>query len=224
MVQPGLLQRLRAEILADSPLGYWPLDESSGNAVDVVSGRNGVITGAITRPSSNPITGALGADFTGSGQRISIADDAVWDYTGDWTAECCAYLASLPNASQAAFGRSGNTGATQRWALGITAGNKPTAYVANGATYKIPTGSGNWTTGQWSHIAMVRESGGTLRLYFNGSLVSTDTGSVTSASAEQLTIGSESTAGAQWIGSIAHCAVYTTALSAGRIAARASSL
>lgn len=210
---------IRQTILADSPLSYWPLDEASGSAVDVVAGRNGTITGSVTRPSSPTMADGAGAGFSGSGQRVDIADAAVWDYTGDWTAECFAYLSSLPGAERIAFCRSAGTAASQRWSLGITAGNKPTAFIADGSTYRVPTGAADWPTGRWCHIAVVRESG-TARLYFAGSQVASNAGAVTSASAEQLTIGSMSHNYGPWPGLVAHAVVHTTALSAARIAAR----
>jgi hypothetical protein len=224
IADPALIGRhVRREILADSPLSYWPLTESSGNAVDVVAARNGTITGSVTRPSSSTMGDGAGAGFTGSGQRINIADDAVWDYSGAWTSECFARLTSLPSPlSAAAFCREGSTGSTQRWAIGSSNGNKPTGYTANGSTYKILTGPTDWPTGQWCHIAIVSESGGTLRLYFNGTQVASTTGAVTAASAEQLTIGSSSVNTGLWPGAVAHCAVYTSALSAARIAAHAA--
>ena len=118
-----------------------------------------------------------------------------------------------------AFCRSAGTAASQRWSLGITAGNKPTAFIADGSTYRVPTGAADWPTGRWCHIAVVRESG-TARLYFAGSQVASNAGAVTSASAEQLTIGSMSHNYGPWPGLVAHAVVHTTALSAARIAAR----
>lgn len=213
-------QLLRDTILADSPLSYWPLTESSGGAVDVVAGRNGVIAGSVTRPSSPMIGDGAGAGFSGSGQRIDIADAAEWDYSGAWTAECFAYLSS--GSTQQCFCRDGGTGSTQRWALFVSPSGKPSCYVTDGSTYKVPEASFAWPTNQWCHIALVRESGGKLYLYFNGAEAASATGSVTSASAEQLTIGSNSANYGPWNGAIAHCAVYTTALSAARIAVHAS--
>jgi len=216
-------QLLRDTILADSPLSYWPLTESSGGAVDVVAGRNGVIAGSVTRPSSPMMGDGAGAGFSGSGQRIDIADAAVWDYSGAWTAECFAYLTSLPAPSTATvFCREGSTGPSQRWMLGVSSENKPLGYTADGSIYKVLAGPTDWPIGQWCHLALVRESGGTLRLYFNGAEIGSTTGAVTADSTEQLTIGSNSMNYGPWPGGAAHCAVYTTALSAARIAVHAS--
>ncbi len=220
----GAAALLRAVILSDSPLSYWPLTEATGSAIDVAAARDGAVAGSVTRPSSPAMTDGAGYGFSGSGQRVDIADAAVWDFTGDWTAECFAYLPSLPGAECHTFCRSAGTGPTQRWSLYISSGNKPSCYISNGVTYKTLIGASNWTVGQWCHIAMVRESVGTVRLYFNGTQIAIDAGSVTSASTEQLTIGSMSHNYGPWPGLVAHCAVHTTALSAGRIAARASSL
>lgn len=215
-------QGLRDEILADSPLSYWPLTESSGNAVDVIAARNGTITGSVTRPSTPAMYDGAGAGFSGSGQRVDIADAPEWDYSGAWTAECFAYLSSLTGSNRTVFCREGNTGPSQRWAIFVSTSNKPACYVANGSIYKIPMASAIWPTGQWCHIAFVRESGGNLHLYFNGIEVASEIGSATSASTEQLTIGSNSQNNGPWPGAVAHCAVYAAALTAERIAAHAA--
>lgn len=218
-IDPAAVELYSPHVLADSPLSYWPLIEPSGSAVDVVAGRNGTIAGSVTRPSASAPPDGCGADFAGSGQRIDIADAAEWDYSGDWSAEAWGRLTSLPGAGGVAFAREGSTGATQRWTVGVSSGGKPQAYVANGSTYKITVGPTNWPTNQWCHIVMTRASGGAVVLYFNGLQVATETGSVTSASTEQLTIGSNSANGSPWPGSIAHCAVYTSVLSAARVLA-----
>lgn len=67
---------LAAEVLADSPAGFWPLDETSGTTAADLSGngRDGTYTGSYSLGSA---VGSLpGVDLTGG--YVSIPDNAAW--------------------------------------------------------------------------------------------------------------------------------------------------
>jgi hypothetical protein len=129
------------EVLADSPIGYWRLQDGSTSMSDFSgNGRNGTLFGsagntyALQQPSlieSEPAVGCLGlmsggaynAGWTGVGTTIgstsyvTIANNAAWNLLGDFTAEI--WVKTYPNywpSGDTIFGRRKNT---VQWALAI---------------------------------------------------------------------------------------------------------
>lgn len=109
----GLGGDIAAEIMADSPTGYWKLDEASGNFADSSGNSNTLVANGTIRyrsmylNRSDPTT--LHAYFTsGAGAWIAGALGQTVPFTGDWTIEGIAYFPLATGSTGAIFGI-GNT-------------------------------------------------------------------------------------------------------------------
>ena len=73
-----------AEIMANGPVAFWRLGESSGtSAVDEISGANGTYTNSPTLGATGPFgnIAATATDFNGATDYVSIPDSTAWDLT-----------------------------------------------------------------------------------------------------------------------------------------------
>lgn len=96
---------LAQQIMLDSPVGYWPLDEASGSTANDRSGngRNGTPTVGVTPHPGH--AGMRAYDFDGgSGHNVSIAHNAALNLTTDLTVEWWFYLDTF--VSNAGMGKS----------------------------------------------------------------------------------------------------------------------
>lgn len=91
---------------------------------------------------------------------------------------------------------------------------KPRGRVASSGTWKVIEGPSALSAEAWSHLALTSD-GATLRLYVNGSLVSTETAIVAKPTAANLQIGKGF--GAFFDGLIDEVRVYDERLSEGQI-------
>ena len=131
---------------------------------------------------------------SGSSQYFSRADDADYDFSGDFSIE--GWIKLETNISQYVLMK-GSTASSQKWygfwlepdgKLNFTIDNGTTAYTAD-----TDAGDGNLATGVWYHFAGVR-SGSDISLYVNGELQ--ETVSATSddlSNSDSLLIGARNT-------------------------------
>lgn len=96
---PGGGADYAAEVLADSPVAYWKLDETSGTtATDSVGGNNGTYTGGYTLNQPGiPSTGRPSVLFDGTSGYVNLGAPAALNLTAAWTLEAWVYLISTPN-------------------------------------------------------------------------------------------------------------------------------
>ena len=212
-------------MLCNSPavadlLANWRLDETSGPALsDANATFSGTISGAV---QNQP--GKIGTAYSFSGgSNVNVNPGG----------------ASAPSAPAPS-----PTGTVSAWIL-PTAGNwtgnivylqNPTFIqfrmeAANNLTYRqdggrdrvVSTGAGAIADGVWTHVAATVSSS-SIRLYINGSLITTGSGSngYVSSNSTFLQIGSG--AGHNFEGSIDDVAVWNTALSEGKVGTLANTL
>jgi hypothetical protein len=220
------------EVLADSPLAYYRLAETSGTTLVDASGnsRNGAYGGtAYTLNQSgatsdgDPAVKFFGTHLSTVGY-ASVPSAAWMDVTSAITLECWLYSLS-PGGGVSSTGGGGIFG---RWANGSSI-NAGMLWVSNaeqlGAIIKIGGTNRSLTTGTypptaWTHVA-VTYNGTTMILYINGASASTlsVTGAITTGTCN-LDIGAY-TSGSWPLQNhyVDECAMYGTALSATRIAA-----
>lgn len=216
-VFPGDTLGYQLQTLSDGPSVYLPLTDGSGStkAVNAVGSGDGTAQGAVT-------FGQPGVIVSDPSQTAAVLDGT------------SGYITTT------APGPSGNTFSVDGWAniaAGSPAGSRIVStgtgtsgveiYTAAGPAVTAAAGNGNTTatvtspalTAGWHHIA-VTYNGATLALYIDGAAAGTAslTGPVT-AGPGPVTIGRSYNTGSYLAGSIAHVAVYPTALSAARVAA-----
>lgn len=214
-------------VLADSPLGYWKLDEASGTTCTDSSGNGRNLTYGGTpsfRNSGPPIVGgtsyAVGLDgVNGEGAAASYAS---WMLPTSFSLEC--WVRSTASAGYPAiFGVANGRADSGQFVLYIRSGTiKATFTNTFAASSEVTTGSG-MTDGNWRHVVVTHDSvSGDLILYINGSSVASNSRTGTPQSVSQPIIigGCGSTVDSNWFsGDIAHCAYYGAALSAARVLA-----
>lgn len=124
-----------------------------------------------------PWTGQLGgsAYFDGTGDFLTVADNAAFEMTGDFTVEAWFYGTSTFNGLQTVLSK-GVSGTFQPYYFYISNGNL-FFYASNtGSTWSVGVDMGTVRVRQWNHIAVSKQGTG-LRLFLNGQLVNTTTNS-----------------------------------------------
>lgn len=204
------------EVLADSPLGYWKLDETSGTTVADSSGngRDGVLTGSPGRSAGAPPGG--GFDFDGS-SRVNIADDAAWDVTTGLTIETSIFFPATPPSSYRRIFTRDNSSSPQTWTLGTNGGSWDAFIRDGGGSYTAIFTSGTVPTDNAWHLVIVESDATSSRLYVDDALVETLTGmSSWYASSLGLSIGSDIGGSYAWPEGVAHCSIYDGILGSTR--------
>jgi PKD repeat protein len=213
----------RSLVLADGPLSYWRLGETSGtSAADSAGTNTGSIRGGVTMGAPGALSGDADTSmsFDGSSGYVSVPNSAGLNLTGDLTVEAWVQPGPLDSKTRAVLHKGGTGGyATYQYRLGLTSSNfwRGTVYVgSNNLTVTSPNIA---STNGWTYLVMTR-SGSTLKLYLNGMEVATAAASGTlNTSTGMLAIGRTGSVSVDYFkGSIDEVAVYPTALSAATIA------
>ena len=107
----------------------------------------------------------------GSGDYLSVADDADFNFSGDFTIEAWVRLDGTNPDFDHILGTWSNTNSLRQNFIGLDSGNKPVVYYMNGGSIQTDiTGSSSLTTGNWYHIAWVGDSTNQ-RFYIDGTKV-----------------------------------------------------
>lgn len=212
-----------AAVTADNPVALWRLDEPAGTtAVASLGAPDGTWQGAPTLAQAGAVPGETGSSvrFDGVDDRASMGD--VHDFAG--TAAFSVEFWILPPSSFPNYGRVVSkeryTSATDRggWAVVGHPENHVSLERYSGAAIDSA-----YTTalvaGVWSHVVMTYD-GSTIRVYTNGALTDTRTGSTLAVEngTYPLAIGSLNL-GNYLTGGLDEVALYATALPAERVLA-----
>lgn len=201
-----------AEVMADTPKGFWKLDErrglpqdSSGNALHMtanpgVNNRRYRMNGPM--PGSFAILQHGGAYFR---------RNVISTVTDNWTMEMWFAFETAGGTDRIFYNGANDSSASAGWGLDYQAGPKFRALYGNVNWQQDSTGL---ITLGWHHLAIVRRAG-TLEYYLDGAVDDSNAGTEAPLTPVNGTyIGSP----AQVQGLFALCAIYETALSAARIA------
>lgn len=205
------------DVLADSPVAYYKLDETSGS-VAVDSSGNGLDGSHF----DSPIFSVLGP-IDGEDDRSTFYRQGL----GVWT--------DTPSDASLAFTTNASIEAWTMWRNGSillrdsTNANGWILAFDNAGTLNVRAGGTNFSTGltttsvlkdgQWHHIVLTK-SGGTVTLYIDGTSVYSSGGAGSTAAVVPWRICRNGTSGSlvHCTAAMAHVAFYNSALSAARVA------
>jgi len=208
------------EVMDDSPVAYWRLNEPSGTAVyDSAGSHNGTRSGTVTLNESGALVGDpdTAMDFGGGNVRVPYAADL---HGNTFSLECWAKAETLGDAWRSPVMYRWCTGNecygynfyadryNDNWEFWVGRGTPTGSFaVVNGPTVQLD---------KWTHL-MGTYDGSRMRFYtdgrYRGSLVTTQ--GVNRNAGTRFEIGG----GPRFAGDLDEVAVYDTALSAERVAA-----
>lgn len=228
-----------AEVLADSPLLYWKLDEVSGTTADNAQGNasyDGTYTGDFTLNQVRPI-GSIWTKFNSGAKTGRVQLDPIglaWPTTA-LTIECWYYDTSAQSGGSGILSYAAPAQANEImmwWQVSTT--NSYQLYI--GGTQQVftnETPGGSQNPQCVKHVVMTWDTSGVAKLYVNGELVSTKTGlqvgysiAAPTGTGRFMNAQDQDTAGGGGINAtdcfmatMGHVAVYATVLSDARIKA-----
>lgn len=211
------------EVLLDSPVARWGLDETTGTtAVDSVGGNNGTYAGA-TLNQAPLINAGAAVLFSGSGSGITVPDAAALDLSTNFTLRAWVKTSSADAMTIYEKGQSGSTYPSY-W-LRILAGGGVSCEVRSGNTdtpKAVATATITVNDGARHMIDAVFVGSSTLKIYIDGVAQASVSHSIASAwnTATALYIGNRAPAFPEpYAGALDELALFASALSAARIEA-----
>jgi len=131
---------------------------------------------APTAAYSTSVVGGSGY-FDGSGDYLSVASNAAFTFTGDFTWEGWFYMTANPSKSYSARLIDYN-GGSNLLVFSTSDGTDYLGFAVGGTTYTTTTGL---PRNQWAHVAVSRSGTGSnnLKLFLNGTAISTQTNTST---------------------------------------------
>lgn len=211
------MSALLRQMMAPSPAGLWPLQETSGGTAYDVSGfaRNGGINGGIGLGAAGP-AGLLAMTFDGANDYVSLPSVAAFATANSWTIMTWCYIATGVTGGRTPMGQFA-TG-TAAWSLyHDTTGNSARHEVLTAAGFTVkdavvtPIPRDRWYLcgGTWD--------GTNARLWIDGVNVATNTGGpggTAGSGAGTTNLGQYGNAALWWQGRLAFAAIYPTVLGA----------
>ena len=211
-----------AAVLADNPISYWRLNDTSGTtAVDQTGNDNGGVVGGVTLGQPGPVPGDGAMTFDGSTGYVDLGTNSNL-YPQQWTVEAWFKASSESQACCEGAGRIYRNRHYGQWldanASGYVQGDGCTN-AANCQPVHSP-GTG-YLDGGWHYTAVTHDSAG-FELYVDGAQVATmaaPAGTFYSQS-DGIALARDGSCGCSYFaGSLAEVAVYGSSVSASRVAA-----
>lgn len=211
----------RAAVLADAPVGYWRLDETSGSVAADSSGNSlaGVYTGAVALAAATGANGRPVPAWSGASGYVEVPSSSPLNVTGDITVESWVNVANFSTyRALVTKATTGGLAAPYDQYFNLTDGRAVTAIGAQGTGVGVAP-----STGVDLHLVQVR-FGRAYEQWVNGVLVSSNAVSYTSTGAagtgaNPLRIGRRNDGATQMQGAIYEVAIYASRLAGTRIAA-----
>lgn len=208
-----------SEVMADSPMLLWKLDETSGTTATDSSGngRNGTYNGSPTLASAGGYPDASSVVYFPASGSPYVQSNANLVSDGSFTVECWfnrdTVRTGFPGGINSLVGDlvSVSNGLLVRW--NSDSATTATIYIPNGSSYSTLTVTLNLDT--LYHLAVV-STGSLVTVYVNGSSV--NSGSISAVGWNLPWRVARSEDGRYLNGSVGWVAVYPTALSGTRIA------
>lgn len=214
-------------VLADTPLHYYRLDETSGSTFydAMASGQNGTLNGGVTQGSTGLLTSDTdkAATFNGTTGYIALTNAGTWPTgNGAWTIECWCKPTNSTNAGNATLVAIGNPGTnSQAGEIAQTSTGGWTVATWGGVGHDF-NGNGTSTAGTTYHVVATYDGASHLDLYVNNVHFGTFNPGTLNLSSSHQSIGDSWNGSVQALffpGVIDEVAIYNTALSSGRVSA-----
>jgi hypothetical protein len=215
-------------VLADGPVAYWLLADTSGtSARDAAGSDNGTYSGGFTLGRAAPYPAMSGSvAFDGITGQVSAPNEAALQITGSITVEAWCKPLNVARISEFVCKPSSTMQTPPYIDYSLSSGQNPGAHfafllgIAGTWTYAQLNGGTSATNGNWYHVVGTYD-GSMMKIYVNGSLDGSRAaiGSV-GANSQPLYIASPGAwTGENFQGSVAAVAVYNKALTAAQVLA-----
>jgi CotH kinase protein/Concanavalin A-like lectin/glucanases superfamily/Lamin Tail Domain len=203
---------------AGTPVAYWPLNEGAGatRVADLTgNGHDGIPSGSASLgEEGHPSTSSTAAGFTATLGKISVPWSAALN-PATFTFAAWVYPAGSTGTYQSLITSRQDNGPAKGYVIYITPSNRWEFWTAkegeNAWTY---TSGGSVAYGKWTHIAISRDATGTNRIWINGVLKASTTGTfgLNTTHALHLGAGSQSGDNFRFNGRIDDATFWNTAL------------
>lgn len=212
-----------SEVLADSPLAYWRLEEAAGSSAADSSGngKTGTYQGSLDLGQAGLITSGLSLHCHGSNAGVLIASAfSLPTATSPFTFE--AWIKTTATGTRPIVSGRSNASANANLDFGVNSGK---LYVQprgdNNAGLITLQSPGNVNDGNTHHVVATRTTAKLWTLYIDGASVATQSDGLTSGctSLDLAYIGKEARNILFMDGTIDEVAVYQSALSSARVLA-----
>lgn len=224
--------RYAATVLADNPIGFWLLNETSGSTgTDLTAnGNNFTFYNSPTLGVSTGLGGIpLGITFDGTNDRVNSATVSTFNIaaSGNWSAEMWfkTSLSSFCNFFSWRDGGGDGNGVTTTVSLNNgTTGMVMIQTVDSAGNGLNISHTNSYNDNAWHHVVASATSSGAVRLYIDGvDRASSTTARRTTTSNREILFGANNfgggTYGQFYTGTGAAVSVYNTALSASQVLA-----
>ena len=132
------------------------------------SARTITANGNVKLSTADKIFGTASATFDGTGDFWSLADNAAWTFSGNFTLDCWAKITTLASARTLICH---STDLNNMWRLYVTTGGALRFEIVSSGVvaFSVQTDDSLVSAGAWVHLAATRQSS-TFRLFIGGSL------------------------------------------------------
>jgi len=142
-----------------------------GTFIDT-SGYARVVTNVgVTQSAAQVWKGTQSMEFNAGADNLSIPDDPVWTFPGDFTISVWVYVVAYPPANFYIFSQ--EAGIAWRLYLGPTGSTGWTIWNGGATPFAVITGAGLFPTAAWAHVEVSRV-GNTGRIWIDGINRATD--------------------------------------------------
>ena len=219
-------------VLADNPIGFWLLNETTGTSGDDLTANNNNFTfyNSPTLGVSTGLSGIpLGITFDGTNDRVNSAEVATFNIaaSGNWSAEM--WFKTSSTAFSTFFSWRDSSGSGNGVTTTISLNNGTTGMVMIQSVDSAGNGlnishTNSYNNNAWHHVVASATSGGALRLYIDGvDRASSSTARRTNTSNREILFGANNSSGGTYgqfyTGTGTAVSVYNTALSAAQVLA-----
>ena len=210
-----------------NPVGWWRMGDGteagSGTTIYDMSdnSNNATLTNGPTFSTTVPVFNRYSLSFDASDDFVTMSNPADLNFSGDTTISF--WVKYTNQASSFNFVIDKSTGAYERqYALYLrneTGGTKTFSFATSGGAAVINNSTGTISVNQWSHVAVVVDSGVTngTKLYINGSSETLGTHTITTNNSAPFQLGKRYDTSFTFGGLMDEVAIFNSALSASDV-------